>query len=68
MRSLLVIVAIEDGIAFCFALVTAFLLWKINQFQQGTVTLLRAVADAGWGTIHPGNNSNVPATTHARRR
>jgi len=61
-------IAIEDGIALCFAFVTAFLLWRANHIQQGTVQLLRTLDADHWGTIPPGEDPEKEEAPRPRRR
>jgi hypothetical protein len=51
---LLIEVALEDGAAVCFGIITAALLWRSMQFQMGTIRLIRKAAADGWGNINPG--------------
>lgn len=53
-QGLLIEVAIEDGAAACFGIITAFLIWRATQFQTGTIRLLRKAAADGWGSISLG--------------
>jgi hypothetical protein len=50
------VVAMQEAAALCMGFPTLFLLWRASRYQSGTITLLRKVAQQGWGAVEPGGD------------